>query len=136
MIEQEELVRRVIDAHNRGGDELLQRYDELFDSDFEFTPMTVGVVGSLERASYRGREGMRRFYDERAEAFDGGEVRVRSCEPAGDAVLVQARSTARGRGSGVELEEEITLAYWVRGGRIVRGRAFRSREEALEVAGA
>jgi ketosteroid isomerase-like protein len=132
--EAEQLVLRLIDAHNRGGDSMLDDYDELLAPDFAFTPMTVGAVGSLERATYRGRDGLRRYYEERAEAFGGGEVHVRSCESVGDAVVVSARSTARGRGSGVNLEEEITLVYWVQDGKAVRLEAFRSRDEALEAA--
>jgi hypothetical protein len=49
-------------------------------------------------------------------------------------VVVSARSTAQGRGSGVVLEEEITLVYWVRDGKALRLQAFRSRDEALGVA--
>jgi ketosteroid isomerase-like protein len=136
MSKAEEIVRRVIEAHNRGGDELVERYDELFDPDFEWRPMTIGAVGSPGRMSFRGLDGMRRFYEERAEVFDGGEVQIRSCEPAGDALLVHARSTAQGRVSGIQVEEDITLAYWVRDGKVVRGQAFRSRDDALAVAGA
>ena len=134
MSDEEQLVRRLIDAHNRGGDSMLDDYDELLAQDFEFIPMTVGVMGSPERATYRGRDGLRRYYEERAEVFGGGEVHVRSCESVGDALVVSARSTARGRGSGVNLEEEITLVYWVRDGKAVRLQAFRSRDEALEAA--
>jgi ketosteroid isomerase-like protein len=132
--EAEDVVRQVIDLHNRGGDALVESYDEFFQPDFEFMPMTVGVVTSPERACYRGREGMRRFYEERAEAFNGGEVQIRSLESAGDALLIRARSTAHGRVSGIQVEEEIALLYWVRDGKVARGQAFRSSDEALEVA--
>jgi len=129
----EELVRRVFDAHNRGGgDVLLDAFDDIFDPDFEFKPMTVGTFGSLERVTYRGREGMERYYRERAEAFGGGEVHIRSVEQAGDAVIVHARSTARGRASGATVEEEIALVYWARDGRLVRGEVFRSGRDARE----
>jgi len=47
---------------------------------------------------------------------------------------VHARSTARGRVSGADIEEDISLVYWVRGGKIVRGQAFRSREDAVVAA--
>jgi ketosteroid isomerase-like protein len=135
MSEGEELVRRLFDAHNRGGgDALLDIYDDLFDADVEWTPLIVGVVGFPERVIYRGRAGMERYYRERAEAFAGGEVHIRSVEPSGDAVVVDARSTARGRVSGADIEEDITLVYWVRAGKIVRGQAFRSRQDALEAA--
>jgi ketosteroid isomerase-like protein len=127
---EEELMRRLLDAHNRGGEAIMDEYDELLAPDFAFTPMTVGVAG----AAYSGRDGLRRYYEERAEAFGGGEVHVRGCEPIGDAVVVSARSSAQGRGSGVVVEEDITLVYWVRDGKVVRGQAFRSRDDALEVA--
>jgi ketosteroid isomerase-like protein len=134
MSDAEELVRRLFDAHNRGGDALIDLYDEIFDPEFEFTPITVGAVGSGGRVTYRGRDGMERYYRERAEAFDGGEVHIRSLEAAGDAVLVHARSTARGRISGATVEEDIALVYWVRNGRVLRGQAFRSPADALEAA--
>jgi ketosteroid isomerase-like protein len=131
----EELVRRLFEAHNRGGgDALLDIYDDLFDADAEWKPLIVGVVGFPERVIYRGRAGMERYYHERAEAFGGGEVHIRSIESAGDAVIVHARSTARGRVSGADIEEDISLVYWVRGGKIVRGQAFRLREDAVAAA--
>jgi ketosteroid isomerase-like protein len=131
----EDLVRRAVDAHNRGGEALLDAFEELFASDFEWRPITVGTGGS-ERATYRGREGVERFYRERAEAFGGGEVHIRSLEPLGDAVVVHARSTARGRASGAMVEEDISLVYWCRDGRLIRLEAFRSPHDALEAAGA
>jgi ketosteroid isomerase-like protein len=132
MTDEEALVRRVIDAHNRGGAEVWDRYDEFFDPDLEWMATTVGAMGDPEGAIYRGRDGVRRFYTERAEAFAGGTVEVISIEPAGeDALVVRARSTATGRTSGVQVDEEITLVYWLRGGKIARVRGFRSREEAL-----
>jgi ketosteroid isomerase-like protein len=134
--ETEELVRRLLDAHNRGADVLLDAYDEVFDPDFEFTPITVGTVGSPERVTYRGRDGMERYYRDRAEVFVEGEVHIRSLESAGDAIVVNARSTARGRASGAAVEEDIALVYWVRNGKVVRGEAFRSVRDALEAAGA
>jgi ketosteroid isomerase-like protein len=132
--EAEELVRRLFDAHNRGGDALLDIYDELFDADAEWRPLIVGGVGFPERVIYRGRAGLERYYRERAEAFAGGEVHIRSVEANGDAVVVDALSTARGRVSGAHIEDDITLVYWVRDGRIVRGQAFGSRDDALEAA--
>ena len=136
-VEKEALVRRAIEAHNRGGDELLEAYDEMFHTDLEWHPMTVGVMGAPEGHSYRGREGMERFYAERAEVFATGAVEILSIEPAADdALLVRARSTATGRTSGVELDEDMSLVYWFREGRVARIRAFRSAEQALEAAGA
>lgn len=132
MTPEEALVRRLLEAHNRGT--FFEEYDDLMAPDVAFTPRTVGAMGSAEPPTYHGRDGMQAYYDERAEAFGAGEVHVRSCEQIGDAVVVSARSTARGRGSGVVLEEEIALVYWVSDGKVVRGQVFRTRDDALEAA--
>ena len=137
MRDEEALVRRVIDAHNRSGDEVVAMYDEVFHPELEWHPMTVGVMGAPEGTTYRGRDGMKRFYAERAEVFETGAIEVLSIEAAGEnAILVRARSTAKGRTSGVEVDEDMSLVYWFREGRVTRIRAFRSADEALEAAGA
>jgi ketosteroid isomerase-like protein len=129
----EELVRLMLDTHNQGGTALIDAFDDFFAPDLEWRPIIVGTAGS-ERVTYRGREGLERYYRERAEVFGGGEVHIRSIESLGDAVVVQARSTARGRASGASVEEDVSLVYWCRDGKLVRGEAFRSRADALEAA--
>jgi ketosteroid isomerase-like protein len=131
----EDLVRRMLDAHNARGAALPDVFDDFFAADLEWRPIIVGTAGS-QRVSYRGREGLERYYHDRAEAFDGGKVHIRSLESVGDAVVVHARSTARGRVSGVSIEEDVSLVYWCRDGRIVRGAAFRSQADAVEAASA
>ena len=54
MTDPEDLVRRMLDAHNECPDAL------------------------LERVTYRGREGIERHYREGAEVFGAGEVHIRS----------------------------------------------------------
>jgi ketosteroid isomerase-like protein len=129
----EDLVRRMLDAHNKGPDVLLDAFDDFFAADLEWRPIIVGTAGS-ERVTYRGREGLERYYRDRAEVFGSGEVHIRTLESLGDAVVVHARSTARGRASGASVEEDVSLVYWCRDGRFVRGAAFRSHRDALEAA--
>jgi ketosteroid isomerase-like protein len=131
----EDLVRRMLDTHNESPDALLDAFEDFFAADLEWRPIIVGTAGS-ERVTYRGREGLERYYRDRAEVFGSGEVHIRSLELLGDAVVVHARSTARGRVSGASVEEDVSLVYWCRGGRLVRGQAFRSHREALEAADA
>ena len=133
MSDAEDLVRRMLDVHNEAADGLADVFDDFFAPDAEWRPIIVGTAGS-ERVTYRGREGLERYYRDRAEVFGGGEVLIRSLESVGDAVVVQARSTARGRASGATVEEDVSLVYWCRDGRIVRGQAFRTRADALEAA--
>ena len=61
-------------------------------------------------------------------------MHIRSLETLGDAVVVRARSTARGRASGASVEEDISLVYWHRDGKVVRLEVFRSHQDALEAA--
>ena len=128
-----DLVCRMLEVHNDlGGEGLDDSYDEFFHSDFEFLP---AVVGGPEGASYRGREGMRRYYVDRNEAFTEGAVEVVSCEAITDEiVLVLARSTGRGRVSGAMIAEEVGLVIWVRDGRIRRDQAYTSHAAALAAA--
>jgi ketosteroid isomerase-like protein len=134
MSEAEDLVRRMLDTHNQGGgDALLAAFDEFFASELEWSPIIVGAAGA-ERVTYRGRDGLERYYRDRAEVFGGGEVHIRSLDSLGEAVVVQARSTARGRASGASVEEDVSLVYWCRDGKLVRGAAFRSHSDALEAA--
>jgi ketosteroid isomerase-like protein len=123
----------MLDAHNRGGDELLDTFDDFFAADLEWRPIIVGTAGS-ERVTYRGREGLEQYYRDRAEVFGAGEVHIRTLEALGDAVVAHARSTAQGRVSGASVEEDVYLVYWARDGRLIRGEAFRSRQDALEAA--
>ena len=130
MSEGEDLVRRMLDLHNRGGgEELLEAFDDFFASDLEWKPIIVA-----ERVTYRGREGLERYYRDRAEVFGAGEVHIRSVEAIGNAVVAHARSTAQGRLSGASVEEDVYLVYWCRDGRLARGEAYRSHKDALEAA--
>ena len=133
MSDAEDLVRRMLETHNENVDALLDAFDDFFAADVEWTPIIVGTAGA-ERVTYCGREGVERYYSDRAEVFGGGEVHIRSLQSLGDAVVVQARSTARGRASGASVEEDVSLVYWCRDGRLARGEAFRSYEDALEAA--
>jgi ketosteroid isomerase-like protein len=50
----------------------------------------------------------------------------------GDAVLVEARILAVGRGSDLPIEADETDVFWFRDGKIARLQGFATKEEALE----
>jgi hypothetical protein len=54
---------------------------------------------------------------------------------AGDEVVATYRVHGRGRASGAEVDQRITLLWSVRDDKITRVRAYRERSEALEAAG-
>jgi ketosteroid isomerase-like protein len=83
----------------------------------------------------RGPDGIREAWRRWHEAFD--EVRFDFGEVAhgGDAVVVTYVIHARGRGSGVEVQQTVTLVWWLASGKIVRIGAYMTRPEALAAAG-
>jgi ketosteroid isomerase-like protein len=130
----EERVRSIFDAHNRGPDELLASLEQIFDPEIVWTP---AIVGGLEGGSYSGYDGLRRYYVDREDAFGAGRVDVLGCEALGDDVVVaHVLSSGVGRASGAVLEQELWMFARLRGGRVVRWHAFTSRADAMEAAGA
>jgi ketosteroid isomerase-like protein len=127
-----ELARRMMNAHNGGPEVILARFDEFFHPELEWVP---AIVGGLERASYRGRDGLARWYDERDETLDGASVEITSCMAlSDDVVLILGRSLARGRASGAEVDEEVGIVLRFSDGSIRDDRAYGSHAEAREAA--
>ncbi len=84
---------------------------------------------------YRGPEGLRRFLESFWGEFDEPGLEVRELIEAEDHVLAGLTFQGRGKQSGVETTWDIWHVWTVRGGKVLRGQAFTSREQALEAAG-
>jgi ketosteroid isomerase-like protein len=122
--------------------ELLRRFNELVDSEgyeallpmiapeFEFfTPADMAA----EPDTYRGPEGVRRWFESFYDAMD--EVRIvaeRYVDAGGDWVVVPSKVVTRGRHSGLVAEQPVVLAWGIRDGRAVTLRLFATEEEAFE----
>jgi ketosteroid isomerase-like protein len=131
-ISNEEKVRGMFATHNRGPEEVLDSLEQIFDPEIVWTP---AVIGGLEGGSYRGYDGMRRYYADREDTFGEGQVHVLGCEAVGDDVVVaHVLSTGVGRASGASLEQELWMAIRLRDERVLDWRAFSSRTEAMEAA--
>jgi ketosteroid isomerase-like protein len=104
---------------------------ELWDSEGEWIP---AMAGAIETKVYRGND-TRSYFDDLFESFS--EVRVDNLElrDLGDRVLALYRLTVRGHDSGIPIEQLGGAVYKVRGGKIVYGRSYLSRPEALQAAG-
>jgi ketosteroid isomerase-like protein len=124
-----EIPRRLIDAYNRGD---IPSFLELLDPDVEWIP----IMAALEGRVYRGREDVRRWLEDIARDWEYFEPCYEEYRDLGDQVLILGRWRARGRASGVELENQpATWLYEIKGGRAVRMRTFTDRTEAFEAAG-
>jgi ketosteroid isomerase-like protein len=123
-----EAARRGFEALERGG---VEAFLEFIDPEFETTTPPELTV---EPSTYRGREGMRRYFDSFYEIMD--EVRFEPEEfiEAGDRVVVPARLIARGRDTGIEAVQQIVMVWTIRDGRGLRVETYATREEALAAA--
>ena len=119
----------------RSGYEAMQRGDvetlvELCDPEVEF----VALVSAVEGASYRGHDGIRRFFNDLGQAWEEWLPVPAEFSLVGDSVLVMGTTSMRGKGSGVEMEMDWGQVFEFRGGKVVWTRIYADREEAAEAA--
>jgi ketosteroid isomerase-like protein len=123
-----EVVRAIYDAYERGD---YPAAFERFHQDIEwFGPPDVSNSGFA-----RGHEGVSHSLSTWVGTWDGYQFELRELIDAGDQVLAVGWHRGRGKGSGVEVSEEIFSVWTLRGGEVVRQRMFRDRFQALEAAG-
>jgi ketosteroid isomerase-like protein len=90
---------------------------------------------SAEPDTYRGAEGMRRYMQAFQEAMSEVHFHAEQVWHGGDAVVVDVRVTARGKQTGIPVEQRAAQAWTFRDGRALRIRAYASLAEALESVG-
>jgi ketosteroid isomerase-like protein len=124
-----ELVRRVFEAFtNRDIDAMLEELGP----DVEFWGPTSSIARQGE--AYIGHEGMRQYFADVGKVWRTLEVVPHDFRDLGDRVLVFGRVYARGEGG--YISDSPTQWLWrIWGGKIVWGRVFTNRAEALAAAG-
>ena len=125
-----ELVRRAFDAFNRrDADALLS----CFHADAEWRP--AFAPGGMEGRTYVGHDGILKWLAEVSESWEKFELRDFNARPAGARVVVLGHIHARGRASGVEIDQGLGQVWEIEQGKAVRTTAYASQAEALEAAG-
>jgi ketosteroid isomerase-like protein len=124
-----EVLEAFYDAFNRGNIDAALLW---VDVEFEWFPaFGPGLLGSNV---YVGHDGFRRYVADLADVFTDYRVDVLSFEEIGNRVVVTNKTIAHGRTSGIAVDQGFTIVYTVRDGRIVHGKTYRDRAEALRVA--
>ena len=101
--------------------------------DSEARPILGANIGS---SVYRGREGLREWFEDLHQEWEAFETRVTDTEERGDRVLLTIQVHARGRASGVVIEGELYHLVEFREGLIWRLVAFQDRDAAVQALGA
>lgn len=123
-----ELVRRAYEAFARRDSEALDALGpELLAPDFEFESVLTGQV-------YTGAQGLRDLAADLWATVDYMPA-MEEIIDAGEHVVVVLRISGRGTRSGVPVAQRVAIVYTFEDDRIVRGKSFTSRAEALEAAG-
>src|ERR671925_1195745 len=111
----------------RLSDDALRRF---LDPGIEWVRMSHSL---LAVESYRGFDGVRRFWGQFLSSWESYRVELLRVDDAGDRVAVVVRIV--GRANELELEETQSSLLTVRSGRVVRVQAFAHPEGAREAAG-
>jgi ketosteroid isomerase-like protein len=124
-----ELAGEVIEALNERD---LSRMLALADPEVEWHSFFAELG---EGGVYRGHEGTRRWLGDLADAWEIVRADADDLIAVGDVAVLVGRIHFRGRGSGVETESPTGWMLKFRDGKVIRFRAFRDPEQALEAVG-
>lgn len=124
-----QLVRTAMESFNLDGVDAIA---DQISPDFETTtPPSL----SVEPDTYRGPEGVRRWFDAWEGTMDEVRFDVDELVDAGDRVIAVSRMVARSHTTGIEVEQAVALVWTLRDGRAVRLDPYATREEAVRAVG-
>jgi uncharacterized protein len=93
------------------------------------------VRGVEARETLRGHEGVAAGFREWFEAFDEFTIEPENFIADGDRVLVPMRQRARGKGSGLEIEQRFYQLFTMRDGLVVRFEEYSEEADAWNALG-
>jgi ketosteroid isomerase-like protein len=120
-----EIVKRGFDAFNERG---IAGIIPLIHSDFEAT--TPPSLAS-EPDTYRGPDGIRRWFDSFDEVMDEIRWEPHRFREVGDRVVVEFTLRARGKTTGLDFGQDAVMVWEIRDGMASRLDLFQSLDEAL-----
>jgi uncharacterized protein len=129
-----EIVRRGYEAFNRGD---IQTTLALFDPRVEVHLAREGqqVLGPDFSSVYRGLDGFMEFLGQLQAAWETWSWEPEEFIDAGDRVLVMVRMRAKGKSSGVEIDQPTAHVCTLEDGRLVRHETYWDRAAARQAVG-
>jgi ketosteroid isomerase-like protein len=124
-----EVVRQMFDAFNSEDIELILAFTH---PDFE---VEVPSALSAEPDTYRGHDGMRRYWRTFQDAMQEIRFEPERLWNAGDTVVAAMRITALGRRTAIPVEQRTAGVWTISDGKARRARVYTSLSEALDAAG-
>jgi ketosteroid isomerase-like protein len=103
-------------------------------ADPQFEATTPPSLAS-EPDTYRGHEGVRRYFGSFGDAMEGVYFEGQEFTSVGDKVLVDTKMHARGRATGIETVQRAFLVWTLREGMVTSVETFAEQGQALEAAG-
>jgi ketosteroid isomerase-like protein len=123
-----EIVERGIEAFNDRGVEGIIPYIHP-----EFEATTPPNLAS-EPDTYRGHDGVRRWFDSFYEVMDQIRWDAHSFQQVGERVVVEFTLRARGKTTGLDFGQEAVMVWSFRDGKGIRIELFQTLDEALAAA--
>jgi ketosteroid isomerase-like protein len=99
----------------------------------EFEATTPPNLAS-EPDTYRGHDGIRRWFDSFDEVMDGIRWDAHHFQQAGDKVVVEFTLRARGKKTGLDFGQDAVMVWSMRDGKAIRVELYESLDEALRAA--
>ena len=125
-----EVLKRSVEAYNRRDMDTLM---DLVSPDYEFAPYLATL---LETTTYRGHEGLRRYFEDADSTWEEIQIRFDDVRDAGGGlVYASGQLYGKGRASGLEVQVPLACVAEVRDGKLTRLQSYEKAQEALEAAG-
>ncbi len=99
--------------------------------DFEFVP---AIVSGVEGRAVRGADQIRRHLADLDEPWESFHIDALEYREVGEQVVCIVRLQARGRGSGIEVDQPVAMVLWFREGKLARAESFLDTDAAIDAA--
>lgn len=126
-----EIVRAQFEAVN---DRDFERAMDLYADD---VVLVVHPGFGLETGTFEGKEAVGQWFGQWFRAFDADfRFEIDEAREIGEAIFLHANFGGVGRSSGAAVHSDAAYLYEVRDRKVVRAQIFKTRDDALEAAGA